>query len=378
MKKILIVGAGFSGAVVANELAKTGKFLVEVVDERDHIGGNCHTERDELTNVMVHKYGPHIFHTSNQKIWDYVNSFGKFQPFVNRVKSVFKDKVYSMPINLHTINQFYGRAFSPAEAKSWIDSLGDQSIAEPQTFEEQAKKFVGEDLYRAFFYGYTKKQWGTEPKNLPASILKRLPVRFNYDDNYYNDKYQGIPIDGYTAIIERMFDHPNISIKLKYHFVYFEKAKEQFDHIFYTGPIDAFFSYRFGRLGYRTVFFKEYRSEGDHQGNPVINFADEEIPYTRVHEHKHFTPWESLEKTIYFEEYSKETEEGDIPFYPKRLEADMAKLKLYESEVSKIKNITFLGRLATYRYLDMHQIIEEAHETADRFLEQDTKLNGKF
>lgn len=373
MKKILIVGAGFSGAVVANILAHTGKFLIQVVDERDHIGGNCHTERDGLTNVMVHKYGPHIFHTSNEKVWDYVNSFGKFHPFVNRVKSVYKGKVYSMPINLHTINQFFEKAFSPVEAKSWIESQGDQSIVEPKSFEEQAKKFVGEDLYRAFFYGYTKKQWGTEPKNLPASILKRLPVRFNYDDNYYNDTYQGIPVDGYTAIIERMFDHPNIDIKLNHVFEYSENNNQRYDHVFYTGPIDAFFSFKYGRLGYRTVFFKEYRGEGDHQGNPVINFADEEIPYTRIHEHKHFTPWENREKTIFFEEYSKETEAGDIPFYPKRLEEDMEKLKKYETEVVKLSNVTFLGRLATYRYLDMHHIIEEAMDIANRFLAEQTK-----
>lgn len=370
MKKILIVGAGFSGAVVANTLAKTGNYFIEVMDERNHIGGNCHTERDPETNVMVHKYGPHIFHTSNQKVWDYINSFGTFRPFVNRVKSVYMGKVYSMPINLHTINQFFGKAFSPKEAREWIESKGDSSIEDPKTFEDQAKKFVGEELYKAFFYGYTKKQWGTEPKNLPASILKRLPVRFSYDDNYYNDIYQGIPEAGYSSVIEKLFDHPNIKIHLGKRFLGETDSVSGFDHTFYTGPIDAYFSFRHGRLGYRTVFFKEHRTEGDFQGNPVINYADESTPYTRVHEHKHFTPWESHPKTIYFEEYSKETEAEDIPYYPKRLDGDMKMLQAYEAEVSRLSNVTFLGRLATYRYLDMHHIIEEALDCAEKFISE--------
>lgn len=372
MKKILIVGAGFSGAVVANTLAKTGNYKIKIVDERNHIGGNCHTERDSLTNVMVHKYGPHIFHTSNEKVWNYVNSFGTFRPFVNRVKSIYKGQVYSMPINLHTINQFNAKSFGPEEARKWIESQGDTSISDPKTFEEQAKKFVGEKLYKAFFYGYTKKQWGTEPRNLPASILKRLPVRFNYDDNYYNDVYQGIPVEGYTAIIQKMMEHPNIEVRLGTHFLGENEDNTDYDHVFYTGPIDAYFSFRFGRLGYRTVYFKEYRSDGDFQGNAVINYADEDVPYTRIHEHKHFAPWENHPKTIYFEEYSKETESSDIPYYPKRLEGDLEILKRYESEVSKLERVTFLGRLATYRYLDMHHIIEEALEIAEKFLDHET------
>ncbi|TGL90248.1 UDP-galactopyranose mutase [Leptospira congkakensis] len=374
MKKILIVGAGFSGAVIANSLAKTGNYLVEVIDERNHIGGNCHTERDSETNVMVHRYGPHIFHTSNEKVWNYVNSFGAFHPFVNRVKSVYQGKVYSMPINLHTINQFFGKAMNPSEAKEWIESQGDSAIEDPKTFEDQAKKFVGEPLYKAFFYGYTKKQWGTEPHNLPASILKRLPVRFNYDDNYYNDSYQGIPVDGYSVVIQKMLDHPNIKITLEKRFQGESEPTSGFDHIFYTGPIDAYFSFRHGRLGYRTVYFKENRAEGDYQGNPVINYADVEVPYTRVHEHKHFTPWETHSKTIYFEEFSKETEENDIPYYPKRLDLDMKILKEYELEVSRLSKVTFLGRLATYRYLDMHHIIEEALDCAEKFINKQSSV----
>ncbi|MCW7493194.1 UDP-galactopyranose mutase [Leptospira sp. 2 VSF19] len=374
MKKILIIGAGFSGAVVANSLAKTGRYSIDVIDERNHIGGNCHTERDKETGIMVHKYGPHIFHTSNKLVWDYVNQFDRFHPFVNRVKSIYNGQVYSLPINLHTINQFYGKALSPGEAIDWIQSKGDKSIQEPKTFEEQAKKFVGEELYKAFFYGYTKKQWGCEPSELPASILKRLPVRFSYDDNYYNDRYQGIPENGYSYVIERILAHDLIRVKLNQKFSGESDIDLDYHHIFYTGPIDAFFSFRHGRLGYRTVYFKDFREEGDHQGNPVINYADESVPYTRIHEHKHFTPWESFDKTIYFEEYSKETTETDIPYYPKRLESDLKKLKLYEEEVRLIQKVSFLGRLATYRYLDMHHIIEEALDCAAKFLESDKSV----
>lgn len=369
-KKILIVGAGFSGAVVAEQLAKTNQFEIHVFDERNHIAGNCYTERDKETNIMVHKYGPHIFHTSNREVWEYVNSFIKFQPFVNRVKAVYRGEVYSLPINLHTINQFFRKSMSPNEARAFIESQGEKSIGEPQNFEEQALKFVGKNLYKAFFYGYTKKQWGTEPKNLPASILKRLPIRFNYDDNYYNDLYQGIPEEGYTEIIRKMLEHPNISVILNSKFTLNPKDLDTYSHIFYTGPIDEFFNYKYGRLSYRTVYFKRYVSDGDFQGNAVINYTEENIPFTRIHEHKHFTPWETHNKTVYFEEYSKETEPNDIPYYPKRLETDLQILEKYQKEVNSLQKITFLGRLATYRYLDMHHVIEEALNIAKKFLEK--------
>lgn len=368
-KSILIVGAGFSGAVVAEQLSKTNQFEIHVVDERNHIAGNCYTERDSETNIMVHKYGPHIFHTSNQEVWEYVNSFVRFRPFINRVKAVYKGRVYSLPINLHTINQFFGKAMSPSEAKVFIENQAEKSIVEPKNFEEQALKFVGKELYEAFFFGYTKKQWGTHPKNLPASILKRLPVRFNYDDNYYNDIYQGIPEEGYTEIIRKMLEHPNIRITLNYKFKPTQEKLKRYAYIFYTGPIDEFFDYKYGRLSYRTVYFKRYVTEGDFQGNAVINYTEEAVPYTRVHEHKHFTPWETHEQTVYFEEYSKETEPEDIPYYPKRLETDLIILEKYQKEVSMLQNITFLGRLATYRYLDMHHVIEEALQVARKFLD---------
>jgi UDP-galactopyranose mutase len=366
-KKYLVIGAGFSGAVIAEQLSSRENVKVVVIDERNHIGGNCYTERDKETGIMEHKYGPHIFNTDNQEVWDYISQFGRMIPYVNRVKAVYKGAVYSLPINLHTINQFFNKTFTPEEAKLFIASLGDQSIIEPANFEEQAMKMIGKDLYKAFFYAYTKKQWGCEPTELPASILKRLPVRFNYNDNYYANPLQGIPEHGYTAIFEKMLDHPQIELRLntKYDDSF---SIEDYEHVFYTGPVDAFFDYKYGRLSYRTVFFEKGLADGDYQGNAVINYSDESVPYTRVHEHKHFTPWESHDTTIYFKEFSKETQEDDVPFYPKRLPEDLIKLESYQKEVEKLEGFTFLGRLATYRYMDMHHVIGEALELSKKII----------
>jgi UDP-galactopyranose mutase len=367
-KKYLIVGAGFSGAVLANQLAGQLDCIIDIWDERSHVAGNCFTKRDTDTNVMVHEYGPHIFNTDKKEIWDFVNSFIEFKPFINRVKANYKDNIYSLPVNLHTINQFFNKTFGPGEAKDFISSQADKSIEEPKSFEEQALKFIGHDLYHAFFYGYTKKQWGCEPSELPASILKRLPVRFNYNDNYYNNIYQGIPVNGYTELVEKLLDSSKIKVSLNKKFQYSNELLAQYDHIFFTGPIDAFYGYKFGRLGYRTVTFEKYTADGDHQGNAVINYCDETVPYTRVHEHKHFAPWEHHEKTVYFKEFSKETTENDIPYYPKRLEADKNILQAYFMEALQTSNISFLGRLATYRYMDMHHVIGEALQFSASFL----------
>ncbi|MBS1512370.1 MAG: UDP-galactopyranose mutase [Bacteroidetes bacterium] len=371
-KKYLIVGAGFSGAVLAHQLCKLVDCTVEIWDERNHIGGNCHTKRDAETGVMVHEYGPHIFNTDKKEIWDFVNSFVEFKPFINRVKANHKGAIYSLPVNLHTINQFFNKSFGPAEAKAFIEGQADKSIDEPKSFEEQAMKFIGKDLYKAFFYGYTKKQWGCEPSELPASILKRLPVRFNYDDNYYNNPYQGIPVNGYTELVEKLLGSYSIMVSLNTKFEFSPDLFNTYDHIFYTGPIDAFFNYKFGRLGYRTVTFEKHVANGDYQGNPVINYCDDTVPYTRVHEHKHFAPWEKHEQTVYFKEFSKETEPTDIPYYPKRLEQDKAILLQYRNEATQSEKISFLGRLATYRYMDMHHVIGEALDFANAFAAAET------
>lgn len=367
VKKFLVVGAGFSGAVLARELAANLDCHVTVIDSRHHIGGNCYTERDLSTGIMLHVYGPHIFNTNRSDVWAYVNRFGHMHAYTNRVKAVTKRGVFSMPINLHTINQFYGKTFSPSEAEVFLRAQGDTSIGEPKNFEEQALKMLGRELYEAFFYGYTKKQWGCAPAELPGSILKRLPVRFNYDDNYYASSYQGIPADGYTAIVKNILDHQNIFVECLRPFK--DSMRHEYDHIFYTGPIDRFFSSEEGPLSYRTVTFERIESAGDFQGNAVLNYPDIEQPYTRIHEHKHFAPWESHGSTVCFREYSKETTKDDIPYYPKRLTKDMANLSLYFKRAIELNGVSFLGRLGTYRYMNMDQAIGEAIDFAHQVIE---------
>lgn len=367
-KKYLIIGAGFSGTVLANQLVKNLDCVVDIWDERDHIGGNCHTQRDEQTGIMVHQYGPHIFNTDKKEIWDFVNSLGEFRPYVHRVKAMSNGKVYSLPVNLHTINQLFGKSFTPDEAKAFLETLADASITDPQNFEEQALRFIGKELYHAFFYGYTKKQWGCEPTELPASILKRIPVRFNYDDNYHNNIYTGIPVNGYTALMEKLIEHNNIHVSLNKKFNA-SMDVSGYDHVFFTGPVDAWFNFKYGRLGYRTVTFEKFYADGDFQGTTQMNYCDEGVPYTRITEHKHFTNWEHHDKTIYFKEFSKETEPSDIPYYPKRLGQDKELLLKYRQDAEALQQVSFLGRLATYRYMDMHHVIGEALDFAKSFLQ---------
>jgi len=366
-KKYLIIGSGFSGAVLANQLVNKSACKIDIWDERPHIGGNCHTERDAQTGIMVHQYGPHIFNTDKKEIWDFVNSFTEFRPYVHRVKAMSGGKIYSLPVNLHTINQLFGQSFTPETAKAFLKTLADDSITTPQNFEEQALHFIGKELYYAFFYGYTKKQWGCEPTELPASILKRIPVRFNYDDNYHNNIFTGIPVDGYSALIQKMMEHENITITLNKRF---DPAMDvsAYDHVFYTGPIDAYFSFKHGRLGYRTVTFETHYADGDYQGTAQMNYCDTDVPYTRITEHKHFTNWEQHDKTVYFKEFSKETGVDDIPYYPKRLAADKTLLVKYRADAEAQEKVSFLGRLATYRYMDMHHVIGEALQYAHLFL----------
>ena len=364
-KQILVVGAGFSGSVIARALAEEG-YTVLVMEARDHIAGNCYTERDAESGVMIHKYGPHIFHTDDDEVWSYVNKFGAFLPYKNHVKTTVNGQVFSLPINLHTINQFFRKTLRPDEARGFITQQADKSIIEAATFEEQGLKFVGPDLYKNFFEGYTKKQWGRDPKNLPASILKRLPVRFNYDDNYFFHKFQGMPKDGYTAIIENILTHPKIEVRLSASFR--QKDKAGFEHVFFSGPLDAYFGYCAGRLSYRTLDFERFDYPGDYQGCAVMNYGDECIPYTRITEHKHFAPWEDHEKSVCYREFPRECEDGDIPYYPVRLVNDKEQLAQYVELASSEENVTFVGRLATYRYLDMDVTIREALDTVQAFL----------
>ena len=364
-KNILIVGAGFSGVVIARQLAEQGHHI-RIIDQRDHIGGNSYDARDPQTDVMVHVYGPHIFHTDNETVWNYVTQHAEMMPYVNRVKATVNGQVFSLPINLHTINQFFAKTCSPDEARALIAEKGDSSILEPKTFEEQALRFIGKELYEAFFKGYTIKQWGMEPSQLPASILKRLPVRFNYDDNYFNHRFQGMPKLGYTKMIESIANHENITIELQQSFN--AEEREQYDHVFYSGPLDAFYSYQYGRLGYRTLDFEKFTWQGDYQGCAVMNYCSLDVPYTRITEHKYFSPWETHEGSVCYKEYSRECGEKDIPYYPIRQMGEMALLDKYLSLAESEKNITFVGRLGTYRYLDMDVTIAEALNTADKYL----------
>ncbi|MCB1396683.1 MAG: UDP-galactopyranose mutase [Rhodobacter sp.] len=356
-KKCLMVGAGLSGAVTGRMLAEAGH-AVTVVDSRSHIAGNCHTERDADTQVMVHIYGPHIFHTDDAEVWDYVNRFERFMPYMNRVKTTSRGAVYSLPVNLHTINQFFGQTLRPDEARSFLENVADTSITEPANFEEQALRFVGRDLYEAFFKGYTLKQWGCDPTELPASILKRLPVRFNYDDNYFFHKFQGMPENGYTAMIGRILDHPGITVHLDTPVT--RAVAADYDHVFYSGPIDGWFGYQLGRLGYRTLDFERFSYQGDYQGCAVMNYGDVDVPWTRITEHKHFSPWETHEGSVLYREFSRGCEPDDIPYYPIRQVAEKSMLAEYVALAKAETNVTFVGRLGTYRYLDMDVTIREA------------------
>jgi len=365
MVHYIVVGAGFSGAVLGRSLAEA-KRKVLIVDSRSHVAGNCYSDRDEKTNVMQHVYGPHIFHTDDQEVWEYINNFGNFQSYINRVKTTIHGQVYSLPINLHTINHFFCKALGPDEAKQFIESQADSSIVNPQTFESQALRFVGKELYEAFLKGYTIKQWGCHPKKLPASILKRLPVRFNYDDNYFSHRFQGIPQNGYTPIVDALLDHPNITVRLNFHFT--RDMSPNYNHVFYSGQLDGYFNYAFGRLGYRTLDFEKFFYQGDYQGCAVMNYGDESVPYTRITEHKHFAPWEAHNSSVCYKEFSRACTENDIPYYPIRLAEEMTLLNKYVEAAKQLSNVTFLGRLGTYRYLDMDVTIREALDTARRFL----------
>ncbi|MEQ9674146.1 MAG: UDP-galactopyranose mutase [Roseovarius indicus] len=365
--KLLMVGAGLSGAVIGRTLAEAGHDIT-IVDSRDHIGGNCHTERDEATGVLVHVYGPHIFHTDDAEVWDYVTGFAAFKPYTNRVKTTAREQVFSLPVNLHTINQFFGKTMRPEEARAFItETQADTSIDTPQTFEEQALKFVGPDLYETFFKGYTMKQWGCHPSELPASILKRLPLRFNYDDNYFSHRFQGMPEHGYTDLIARILDHPSIAVHLD---TRFDRSKAgEYDHVFYSGPLDGFFDYELGQLGYRTLDFERFTHDGDYQGCAVMNYGDADVPYTRITEHKHFAPWENHDGSVCYREFSRACGPDDIPYYPIRQVKEKALLADYVKLAETTENTTFVGRLGTYRYLDMDVTIREALDTAQGYLD---------
>ena len=364
--EVLIVGAGLSGAVVARELAEAG-LRVRVIEARDHVGGNCHTERDAETGVMVHVYGPHIFHTADAGVWAYVNRFATFRPYRHRVMAQSGGRVYSLPLNLLTINQIFGRTFRPDEARAFVAAQAETDIAAPRNFEEQALALMGARLYETFFKGYTQKQWGCAPRALPAAILKRLPVRFSYDDSYFAHPYQGMPEQGYTALVQAILDHPRIRLELRT--PYAPAMAGTAAHVFWTGPLDAWFGHDLGRLGYRTLDFERFTARGDWQGCAVMNYCDADVPWTRITEHKHFAPWEDHAETVLYRERARAAGPDDIPFYPIRLIEEKALLGRYVDRAAQTEGVSFLGRLGTYRYLDMDVTIREALDSAHAWLE---------
>ena len=372
---LVIVGAGFFGATIAERAASELGRRVLVIDRRDHIGGNAYTHTCPRTGIEIHKYGAHLFHTPNKVVWDYLNRFTAFTDYRHRVFTSYKGQAYMMPINLGTICQFFGRRMSPDEARALIaEQAGELAGHDPQNLEEKAISLIGRPLYEAFIRGYTAKQWQTDPRELPASIITRLPVRYTFDNRYFNDTYEGLPVDGYTAIFERMLDHERIEVRTGIDYFEIREQIPAGTPVVYTGPIDRYFDYRAGELKWRTIDFEEEVLDmGDFQGTSVMNYADEDIPYTRILEFRHFNPERSYqtEKTVITREYSRFAERRDEPYYPINTEADRALLAAYraraKAETAEAK-VLFGGRLGTYQYLDMHMAIASALNMYDNVL----------
>lgn len=367
---LLVVGSGFFGLTIAERAADAGR-KVTVIERRPHIGGNAYSEADPETGIEVHRYGAHLFHTSNATVWEYVNRFTTFTNYVHRVYTNHKHVVYPMPVNLGTINQFFQSAYSPDEARALIkEQAGEYDAKSAQNFEEKGIALVGRPLFEAFFRDYTAKQWQTDPHKLSGDIVSRLPVRYNYDNRYFNDTWEGLPTDGYTAWLERMADHPNIDVKLDVDFFdesqpLNRKALVGQVPIVYTGPVDRYFDYAEGELSWRTLDFeREVLNVGDFQGTPVMNYPDMDVPFTRIHEFKHFHPERKDvypdDKTVIMREFSRFAEQADEPYYPVNTPADREGLLSYRELQKGEKDVHFGGRLGTYQYLDMHMAIGSA------------------
>ena len=356
----LIVGAGLFGAVFAHEATKRGKRCL-VVEKRSHIGGNVFTE--EIEGIQVHKYGAHIFHTSNEEVWQYVCQFARFNNFINSPVANYKGKLYNLPFNMNTFYQMWG-VKTPAEAAAKIDEQRKAAgIVEPRNLEEQAISLVGEDIYRILIKGYTEKQWGRDCRDLPASIIRRLPVRFTFDNNYFRDRFQGIPEDGYTAMVEKMLD--GVEVRLNTDFLEQKAELEAIaDKVIFTGPIDAYFDYVYGPLNYRSVRFEtEILPIQNYQGVAVVNYNEREIPFTRIIEHKHFV-FGTQEKTVISREYPSEWKLGVEPYYPVNDGPNTALYERYKALAENQKRVHFAGRLGQYKYFDMDKVIAEALEYA--------------
>lgn len=353
----LVVGAGLFAGVFVNEMKKKGKTCL-VIEKRNHIAGNIYTKEEE--GIQVHKYGAHIFHTSDKFIWDYMNQFAEFNNYINSPIAVYQDEIYNMPFNMNTFSKMWGIK-KPKEAKQIIErQKKDIQQVTPSNLEEQAISLVGTDIYEKLIKGYTEKQWGRECTELPAFIIKRLPLRFTYDNNYFNDRYQGIPIGGYTSIVEKMLEGTPVLLSTSYR-EYIKNTKDQFDKILYTGMIDEYFDYQFGELSYRSLRFEEeiLSDTDNYQGNAVVNYTERAVPYTRIIEHKHFE-FGRQEATIITREYPAKWKKGDEPYYPINDEENQAIYEKYKKLSEKEKNVLFGGRLGQYRYYDMNVVIEAA------------------
>jgi UDP-galactopyranose mutase len=362
---LVIVGSGFFGLTIAERCANELGLKVLVLERRHHIGGNAYSEPEPETGIEVHVYGAHLFHTSNDKVWEYVNRFTAFTSYQHRVFAKYQGQVYSFPMNLALINQFFGKDHTPDDARALIaEQASEIDTAQATNLEEKAISLIGRPLYEAFVKGYTAKQWQTDPKELDPAIFSRLPVRYNFDNRYFNDKYEGLPVDGYTAWLTKMADHPNIEVRLETDF--FDQREDIIGNVpvVYTGPIDAYFGNSAGELSWRTIDFeREVKNVGDFQGTSVMNYADENVPYTRIIEPRHFHPERGHypnDKTVIMREYSRFADKGDEPYYPINTAEDRAKLLQYRDLAKKEPDVLFGGRLGTYKYLDMHMAIGSA------------------
>nr|WP_218888564.1 UDP-galactopyranose mutase [Saccharopolyspora hordei] len=365
---MIVVGSGFFGLTIAERAATQLDKRVLVLDRRDHIGGNAYSEAEPETGIEVHRYGAHLFHTSNKRVWEYVNQFTEFTDYQHRVFTKHRGQIYSFPMNLGLLCQFFGRAFTPDEAKALVaEQASEIKTEDAQNLEEKAISLIGRPLYEAFVRGYTAKQWQTDPKELPAATISRLPVRYTFNNRYFNDTYEGLPVDGYTAWLKKMADHDNIDVRLSTDFFDVRGDLPAGVPVVYTGPLDRYFDYVEGELGWRTLDFEtEVVPTGDFQGTSVMNYADEEVPYTRIHEFRHFHPerdYYPKDKTVIVREFSRFAESGDEPYYPINTPEDRRKLEAYRElakKEAKERKVLFGGRLGTYKYLDMHMAIGSA------------------
>jgi UDP-galactopyranose mutase len=367
---LVVVGSGFFGLTIAERAATELGLKVLVIDRRPHIGGNAYSVADPETGIEVHQYGAHLFHTSNQTVWDYVNRFTRFTNYQHKVYTNHDGVVFPLPVNLGTINQFFQAAYSPDEARALIaEQAAEYDTKSAANLEEKGISLIGRPLYEAFIRDYTAKQWQTDPTELPAEVISRLPVRYNYDNRYFNDTWEGLPVDGYTAWLEAMADHPNIEVRLDTDFF---DASQPINKaavvgqapVVYTGPIDRYFDYSEGALSWRTLDFEqEVLPIGDFQGTPVMNYADADVPYTRIHEFRHFHPERTnypSDKTIIMREFSRFATRDDEPYYPVNTADDRAGLLRYRELQAGEPDVYFGGRLGTYQYLDMHMAIASA------------------